>query len=143
MATADDMIRQAYSRLVIRASETALQPDEIQDGLDVLNDMIAEWERLYHLGASPVANVSDEVRIPRYADNTFKDHLALRLGPHFGKAIPADLRDNATTSLNNMLAANVFIGSVDLPDTLPTGSGNQCDDFDDRRFFPQKKKRNY
>ena len=144
MATANDIVTRALTRLGIRASETALQADEIQDGIDLLNDMLSGWEEAgYNLGFSPIQGVSDEVRIPRGANAAVIDSLAIAMAPEYSRPISAALAASAKLSMSNMLSANVFIGDVDMPDTLPLGSGNQCDDGDDRRFFSQKPKENF
>ena len=140
MATATDLITDSLVHLGIRASETALQADEIQDGLNRLNDMLAEWEEAgLLLGFSPVADVADEVRIPRGANAAVKYALAIRSAPDYGRTVSAALAENARDSLKNMLNANVFIGDVDFPATLPKGSGNHCwdDEWLNSRFFPQ------
>ena len=146
MATASHFISRALTRLGVRASETSLQADEIQDGISLLNDMMSEWEETGpQLGFSPVAGVSDEVRIPRGANAAVIDNLAIRMAPEYSRVVSPALAKSADDSLKNLLNANVFIGDVDMPSTLPIGSGNQiCDnDLDDRRFFPEGKKRNF
>ena len=142
--TGNKIIVRSLTRLGIRASETSLQADEVQDGLDLLNDMLSEWERLYHLGFSPIENITDEVRVPRNANGAIIDHLAIRMAPEYSRPISSALATSARLSLNNLLNANVFIGDVDYPSTLPKGSGNECPDLDDHtRFFPEKDKGNF
>ena len=68
MATANDIISRAFARAGIRSSESALEPEEVQDGLKLLNDMRSSWEPVYNLGFSPVDGVADDVRIPRFAN---------------------------------------------------------------------------
>lgn len=143
MATATYYVTRALTRLGIRASETSLQADEIQDGLDLLNDMLSNWEEVYNLGFSPVQGVSDEVRVPRGANAAIIDALAIAMAPEYSRPISQALIAAGKLSFDNMLSANTFIGDVDMPDTLPLGSGNQCDDGDDRRFFSQKDKVNF
>ncbi len=146
MAAASYFIIRSLTRLGVRPSETSLQADEMQDGLDLMNDMLSEWEETGpQLGFSPVAGVSDEVRIPRGANAAVIDNLAIKMAPEYSRIVSPALAESANESLKNMLNANVFIGDVDMPSTLPLGSGNQtCDnDLDDRRFFPEGKKRNF
>jgi len=143
MATANDIIARAFARAGIRASEAALEPEEIQDGLDLLNDMLSNWEPVYHLGFSPVAGVADPVRIPRYANAAVIDALAIVLSPEYHKPVSQGLAASAKLSMDNMLTANINLSDVDMPSTLPLGSGNQCDDGDDSRFFAQKDKANF
>ena len=146
MATASYFVIKALTRLGIRASETSLQADEMQDGLDMLNDMLIEWEENGpQLGFSPIAGVSDEVRIPRGANKAVYDNLAIIIATDYSRIVSPALAKSADDSLKNLLSTNITIGDVDMPATLPLGSGNQtCDnDLDDRRFFPEGKKRNF
>ena len=146
MASATKIITRALTRLGIRASETAIEPDELQDGLDMLNDMLSNWEESgYNLGFSPVSNITDEVRIPRGANAAVIDSLAIMLAPEYSRLVSPTLVASAKLSFQNMLIANVFIGEVDYPSTLPRGSGNDCgyDGWIDSTFFPEKDKRNF
>ena len=146
MATATEIITRSLTRLGIRAAETSLEPAELQDGLSLLNDMLSNWEEAgYNLGFSPVANITDEVRIPRGANQAVIDSLAIMMAPEYSRPISAALAVSAKFSFDNMLTANVFIGDVDLPSTLPRGSGNQCDydNWYNETFFPEKDKRNF
>ena len=145
MATATKIVTRALTRLGIKASETAIEPEELQDGLDLLNDMLSNWEEAgYNLGFSPVSNLTGEVRIPRGANQAVIDSLAIMMAPEYSRPISPALVASAKLSFANMVSANVFIGDVDYPSTLPRGSGNQCDDtWFDETFFPEKDKRNF
>jgi hypothetical protein len=146
MATATEIITRSLTRLGIRAAETSLEPAELQDGLSLLNDMLSNWEEAgYNLGFSPVAGITDEVRIPRGANAAVIDGLAIFMAPEYSRPVSPALAETFKTNFNNMLTANVFIGDVDMPSTLPRGSGNQCEDDNwyDETFFPEKNKRNF
>ena len=146
MATATEIITRSLTRLGIRAAETSLEPSELQDGLLLLNDMLSNWEEAgYNLGFSPVAGLTDEVRIPRGANQAVIDSLAIMMAPEYSRPISQALAASAKLSFENMISANVFIGDVDLPSTLPRGSGNECgyDGWVDSTFFPEKDKRNF
>ncbi len=144
MATATKIITRALTRLGIRASETSIEPDELSDGLDMLNDMLSNWEEAgYGLGFSPVSNLTDEVRVPRGSNAAIIDSLAIMLAPEYSRPISAALAAAAKLSLENMRTATVFIGDVDYPSTLPRGSGNECDGWINETFFPEKDKRNF
>lgn len=146
MATVTEIITRSLTRLGIRVAETSLEPAELQDGRLLLNDMLSNWEEAgYNLGFSPVANLTDEVRIPRGANLAVIDSLAIMMAPEYSRPISQALVSSAKLAFENMLKANVFIGDVDMPSTLPRGSGNQCGDdtWFDTTFFPQKDKRNF
>lgn len=140
------IIIRALTRLGIRAEETSLEPSEMQDGLDLLNDVLSNWEESgLNLGFSPIAGITDEVRIPRGAVAAAIDALAIMAAPEYSRPISQALIISAKLSYENMLRANVFIGDCDYPSTLPKGSGNECgyDGYIDDTFFPEKDKNNF
>ena len=143
MATANDIIISAARRAGIHTNNSPLEADEVQDGLELLNDMLASWEPLLNLGFSPVANVSDEIRIPRETNAAVIDIFAVRLSPEYSKNVHPALAESARGFWKDLLNAATFIGDVDYPATLPLGSGNQCTDMYDWRFFPQKDRDNF
>lgn len=146
MSTANDIITRAFTRAGIRTAETSLEPDEIEDGLAMLNDMLSAWEPTHQLGFSPVSDVSDEVRIPRFANAAVIDSLAIMLSPEYSRTVSPALAASARSNMGMMMRATIDLSNVDMPSTLPLGSGNQCDnggDGDDRRFFSEKDKVNF
>ena len=110
-----------------------------------MNDMLTEWA---DLGRTPsfveVFNGSDTVSVERNAVAAIKYSLAIRIAPTFGRVVTPALAALAETTLKNLQISEVFIGEVDYPDSLPTGSGNDCSDlFNEERFFPSNKKENF
>jgi len=144
MTTALDIVRDAAEEIGYKGAETALEDADAQLGLRKLNDMLAEWDGSgIKLGASPVASLSDTVRVPRWALLSVKLNLAGRLTAPFSKPMTADLAASIKASTDSMLRALVKPINVSFPGTLPTGSGNECSDFDDDRFFPQNETTNF
>lgn len=65
MATAEQFISKAYSLILVRQKDAGLEPDEYQDGIETLNDMMSEWDGGgLSLGYTFVDNLNDEVTIP-------------------------------------------------------------------------------
>lgn len=143
--TARDVIDDAFGTIGVLAAETALEPHEIQDGLRFLNDMLSSWQGSYvGLGAAPVASATDSLRIPRWAVQHAKFQLAQTLASPYQKPL------SAVTVANIKLASNRFTRNitsnikVDLPDTLPIGSGNQDSvDLIGKEFFGPADRRNF
>ena len=144
MTTALHIIERAYSKAGIRAEESPLTNSQVQDGLDILNDLLAQWGTNGTLqGAVPVENVDDEVVVPRFADGALKANLAIRLIGEFGGDVTQAMAFDATDSLNELLKASLDL-TVSYPSTLPVGSGNQGRVFGvEREFFRGGKKRNF
>ena len=145
MVTASSFITRALQKLGVRTSETPIEPSEMQDGLDALNDMLISWEMSgIVLGFSPVADAGDEVRVPRFAHAAIKAELAVLMGPEYSKPPSQVLLLEASTRKDELLTAVIRIGDVAFPSTLPIGSGNQCEDYyHDHRFFPENEREHF
>lgn len=97
MATAQQLIESALRKLRVKGAETPLSTQELNDGLEVLNDMAAELEsegfELYTGGYASLV-LGDTVPIPAYAENFYKLQLAGRLAPEYlTDGVPAFLPD--------------------------------------------------
>lgn len=95
MATAQQLIESALRKLRVKGAETPLSTQELDDGLEVLNDMAAELEsegfELY-AGGYVELSLGDTAPIPAYAENFYKLQLAGRLAPEYlADGIPAFL----------------------------------------------------
>jgi hypothetical protein len=145
MATAQHIINRAYSKIGIKAAETPLEAAEVQDGLDCLNDMVAEWDAVGFLkGVSPVKLASDIVIAPRYAEGALKNMLAIRLANEYNKPITPGMVAAAETSYNNIIKITVNFDNVKLPGNLPTGSGNKTRGYGDwYEFYATNLKPNF
>ena len=142
MTTALQIVEGAAVKANIKTAEIPLEAFESQQILDDMNDLLTEWA---DIGLTPafteVSNLTDTVDIDRNAVSAAKNALSIRIAPSFNKALTQGMVINAETSLRRLEASVVFIGDVSFPDTLPTGSGNDC--YDDDRFFDSNKKANF
>ncbi len=144
MQTALVVIERAFSKIGVRSAETALTASEVQDGLDALNDLLAEWGIDGTIKeAVPVKEVNDILQIPRYCFGALKSNLALRLGNEYGRKISPVLLNEAKSSLAVLLRRAVNLAEIKFPSTLPVGSGNYIDYNSDSDFFPSDDKRNF
>jgi hypothetical protein len=135
----------AAEKIGLKTAETALEPEDYQIILDELNDMGTEWA---DIGLTPafieVFDSTDTVNIDRNAVSAFKNNLAVLIAPSFERIITPALASIAQSSLERLRASTSHIGQVAYPDTLPTGSGNDCpDSFIDDRFFDQNLTENF
>lgn len=143
MATARDVINSSFSKIGIKAAETPLTAAEIQDGLDVLNDLLTEWMVNSTVpSAEPVMNVDDELNVPPRSLPAIKANLSPRLASIYDREVPVTLENEAYKTLNSLLASNGKF-EVKYPSTLPVGSGNYDENFLDDDFFPPDSKRNF
>jgi hypothetical protein len=73
-----------------------------------------------------------------------KNALAIRIAPQFSKPITQGMVLNANDSKSRLEASQIYIGEVAYPDSLPTGSGNECARTEiERRFYTPNKKDNF
>jgi len=154
MATGKDIIEGALKLLGVRAAETPIQPNEVQDGLESLNDMLSMWEEDgVYTGFSPLGDADDTVYFPRFAIGGIKANLAVFLAPEYNKTVTQELFDRAKSGKTSIRAALVRVGPSSYPDTLPTGSGNRVDNLAvdgdvanegvDNTFYPENDPRNF
>ena len=145
MTTAQQIVDGAAVKATVKTAEIELEAFEFQQILDDMNDLLSEWA---DSGLTPafteVSNSTDTVNIDRNAVSAVKNALAIRIAPSFNKPITQGMVINASDSKSRLEASQIFIGEVAYPDTLPTGSGNDCADVSiDRRFFKQNTKDNF
>ena len=145
MATMIEIVEDALEEIGVKTAEISLTSDELQSGIRRVNDMLAEWS---DLGLTPgyieVLNGVDTLNVDRNAISAIKYNLAIRLSPSYQKPITQALAMLASETKSALETSAVFIGDVAFPDTLPLGSGNECEDFyDETRFFPQNEKVNF
>lgn len=145
MATGSDIVNGALRKLGVNPSDSAITGQEMLDGIESMNDMLIEWENSgLVLGFSPIADPADTIRVPRGTENAIKANLAGRLASDYSKQISVALAGEIAASSDNMLRIISKPVDVEYPDTLPSGSGNQCFDTElDRRFFPLNNDENF
>jgi hypothetical protein len=144
MATSTDIVSGALRHIGVRAAESPLTAAEIQDGMEDLNDMGNEWEESgIHLGFTSSIDANATLDIPASSLAAFKANLAIRLAPSYGRIITPALANLANISLNALVKSTAFIGDVEFPDTLPRGSGNECPELLNNRFFTENSIENF
>ena len=145
MTTVLQIVNGAAVKIGLKTAEVDLEAFEFQQILDELNDMLSMWaDRGWTPAFSPVTNSTDTVGIEESSVSAVKNNLAMTIAPSFSKVITPALAKIASDSLQMLQASTVYIGRVAYPDTLPTGSGNDCfDGFDDDRFFPSNNEVNF
>lgn len=144
MPTYNDIVKGALKHISVGTAESPLTPDEAQDGLSDLNDMLSAWEvGGLALGFIPVTDINSVAELPDGAIGAIKASLAMRLAPQYGKIVSPSLIELIRTSFNDVLVAYAPHINVQYPDTLPMGSGNECPGLLDNVFFPVNQKQNF
>lgn len=145
MTTAIQIADGAAEELGVKTANIALEPEDFQVILDRLNRLGVAWA---DIGLTPsfvrVANDTDTIAIDGNAEEAFIFTLAIRCAPAFERIVTPALAENAKTTLTTLRASVNHIGPVDFPDTLPTGSGNDCPQtFNTERFFEANETENF
>ncbi len=145
MTTIREVVEDAFEELGVKTAEVPLTNDELQSGIRRCNDMLTEWDDIgIIVGYTPVLNGDDEINVERNAVGAVKYNLAIRLAPSFQKVVGNALAAIASGTLDVLMASNANISDIAFPDTLPFGSGNECQSTDtDNRFFPTNKRSNF
>lgn len=139
MTTSLDLISGGLKLLGVKAAETPIEAAEAQDGLETLNDMMTELEETgIKIGYIPATDVNADIFPPVSTIGSIKALLAVRMAPEYGKVISPTLAARAVAS--DRMLAKFALRSLEVayPDSLPMGSGNECDTFSYNRFFPAK-----
>lgn len=80
---ASEWIRDALQELGVQAAEQEVGGDHFKTGARYANRLMASYDNL-GLGYTVIAEASDEVTIPPYAEEWAVIALAVRLSPQFG-----------------------------------------------------------
>ncbi len=143
MATGQEFVTGALSKLGRNTAEEPIESYEIDQGIEILNDMLSEWEESGpQLGFIPLAKPAETVRVPRGAHDAIKGKLAMRWASNFDIPVTPALVMAVDEAFNNLLVANEAPIRVNLPDTLPIGTAEDCGYLDDR-FFPYNEEENF
>lgn len=145
MTTIREVVQDAFEEIGVKTAEIPLTDDELQSGIRRCNDMLLEWDDIGIIeGYNEVLNGDDVISVERSAIGAVKYNLAIRLAPSFQKPISASLASLASGTMSVLLASNSYIGEIAYPDTLPVGSGNECQSsYNDDRFFSTNKPSNF
>ncbi len=145
MTTALKIISRAFQKAGIKAAEVPLTPSEIEDGLDVLNDMVKTWGAVGILkGVTPVIDVGDDLNEPDESSWALKANLAIMMAGEYRVEVSQSMAIDATNSLEGLISSSTDLESVPLPSTLPMGSGNDEQYYNsNQEFFPENEKENF
>lgn len=145
MTTMREVVEDALEDITVKKAEVSLTSDELQSGIRRLNDMLAQWDEIGIIsGYNAVTNGDDVLELEPAAIAAAKAKLAIKLAPSYSKVVTPALVENAREAMDMLETANSHIGEIAYPDTLPTGSGNQCNSYDvGDRFFNSNKTSNF
>ena len=124
-----DFINSAYSKLRISGLTTQAVPEEVSLALEVLEEMMYEFEGnglCIGYNFEQVPDVNTEAGIPSQHHQMVKSNLAVRLIPDFNKDAPPILLSQASQSYSKSLGTSLLSKAreVQYPRRQPRGSGS-------------------
>jgi hypothetical protein len=139
------LVSSAFSRAGIIAAEVTLSAQQSAKGLELLNDLLGQWNAEGTLeGVPPVMNLTDDLQEDRHVTRAIKWNLAIEVAGEYEFDVTQVMAAGATSSLNSLISIEMDLSDVDFPDTLPKGAGNAYHgDGWDEDFFSGTKERNF
>lgn len=131
MWTKRQIIEKAFSEIGLASYVFDITPAEMDDCLQRMDSMIAEWESLgirlgYYLPANPDDSDEDQPSgLPDTSVRAVYTNLALSIAPTFGKIVSAETKSSARQGFNAVMSRFSVIPEQQLPGTLPVGQGNR------------------
>lgn len=127
MSTAGDIINQALKDVGVIGPGEAASGDDVVDALDVLNQMIAQWQVLpgcvpkapYALAA--VTELAEPFNLPPIYDAALRYSLAERLQTTFSSPARADITVLAMQARKLLKRSNLVIPDAEMPAELLFG----------------------
>ena len=135
--TKRQFVEQAYEEIGYAGYVFDLEPEQLQSAMRRMDAMLATWNAKgirigYPLPSSPQnSDLDDETNVPDSANEAIYTNLAIRLSPPIGKTISAETRMVAKDSFNTLLILAAVPPEMQLPNTMPAGSGNKPWRYDD------------
>jgi len=138
MATVAQVAKAALQRILVQASEAALEPDEYQDFIFAMNNYMAQLDAQgISLGYTEVSDLGDTVTIPTGALRGLIANMAIEVSPDYGGVVSEGLVLAARQGLQTMRTIGQRIRASALPSTLPLGSGNEDESWGlNGHFYP-------
>ena len=144
--TVTEIVNGALLLLEVRTAEAAVTPQEAEDGLASLNDMMNEWNvDGINVGYETLSNIEDILYVDLGAIGAIKSNLAVYIAPEYGRVVLPSLQKRADRSKKS-LRASIKLNPTQYPDSLPVGSGNEGNNYSsngdspnglrDSRFYP-------
>jgi len=122
MTTAAELITDALDDINVNASESSIDPSDMQKSIRIMNRMVASWNLA--LGYTDVVDPSDTLTVITGAELAIQQNLAINLASTFDAIATQELKNTAFQSYQNMLSQVVTIKPLGMPSTMPKGSGN-------------------
>ena len=137
METAQTLINDILQECLVQATEQQIQAIDFQTALRYCNRYMAQLDAQgIRLGWTNLSNPADAVTIPDGAVAGVVFNVAMQLCSSYDIEPNPLLPVNARDSMVAMRQLGVNVSKQNFPSTLPIGSGNEQDGFDNYHFYP-------
>jgi len=136
--TGASVVKDILQELVVQGAEQALEADETTTVIRYMNRYMFMLDAQgIALGYTEVNNLGDPITVPAGAIMGMIKNIAMMIAPQFDVTASAELVAAANQGLDAMRKLGSSIQPAQFPCTLPIGSGNEGDTFDNEfHFFP-------
>jgi len=135
MTTAAQVVKQILNEINVRASESDLAADEVQDTIFTMNAYMSDLAASgVDLGYTEVSDLGDTITVHPGAIMGMVANVAMMMCPTFGQSPNPALVLKARKGLETMHKLGVTIVASDYASELPLGSGNE--DCLSDHFYP-------
>lgn len=133
-------VNAALRRIGIAGQGFTITPDELVDGCNILDAMMAEWDAAgLHIGypiATPATtDPAAETGVYPYAVEAVTTNLALRLADSYGRDPMPGTQKTAVASKAVIMLRAARAPKMGLPNTMPAGAGNKPYLYNDGPFL--------
>ena len=133
-----DHINKAFKHLKISGITVDPAPEDIEDALEMLEDMMSDFESRnictnYNFEDLPDAN-TEAGNDPAF-NIAVSTNLAIHLADYYGKQPSQMGYSQARSSVSNWMARTAKVNMINPPRTMPRGSGNNFRFPSWRRFY--------
>lgn len=137
MATVSQVAKASLQRILVQDSEASLDPSEYQDYIFALNNFMESLAADgLDLGWTTVSNLADTVTVPDGALRGIIDNVAIEVAPDYNGFVSQSLTFNASAGMKVLEKLGTTIIATEYPTTLPIGSGNESQYFQEDHFYP-------
>ena len=136
MATAAQLLKAAMQELLVQDVEAPLEPSEYQDAIFYLNNFMFDLDANgIALGFTEVSNLGDAITVPPGAIQGIIKNLAVVLAVQYDVSVPPELYQQAREYMGTLEKLGIANGSIAFPSTLPIGSGNEKNNFNNSHYY--------
>lgn len=137
MATAGQVLKSAFQRIIVQASEAELTGSEFADAIFDMNNYMLDLDASgVKLGYTEVNNLGDQVTVPTGALRGVIANLAIDMSPDYNGSVTPGLVRAAKEGMKTMEKLGVSLSGSVFPSTLPVGSGNAGCSGEEVRYYP-------